>query len=265
MDDIPLRMIQISDIHLFADKDTALLGVKTQESFTAVIDLLQSEAGAIDLILLSGDLSQDGSDAAYSRIANLLKTFNVPIYYVPGNHDNTEVMSLIFTRETISNGNHIIFKNWHIILLNSRIPGKVEGVLDQSQLNYLQDCLQKYPKHHAIVVLHHQPVPVGSKWLDNLGLKNADDFWQLISHYHNVNTILFGHVHQAFEQEVHGVKCYSAPATCIQFKRKQDHFGLEKLPPGYRWVHLHEDGRLETGVQRVAEYVGIFDSHAKGY
>lgn len=265
MDNAPLRVVQISDIHLLADKEAALLGVKTQESFQAVIDLLRKEMGNIDLILLSGDLSQDNSEAAYTRIADNLKLFNVPIYYVPGNHDNPKVTSRVYPYQTISNHRHIILKNWHIILLSSQKPGAVEGYLDESQLNYLQHCLQAYPEHQAIVLFHHQPMPVGCKWLDNLGLTNADEFWKIVSHYPKVNTVLFGHVHQEFEQVMHGIKCYSTPSTCIQFKRKQDEFGLEDLPPGYRWIQLYEDGKIETEVRRVAKYVGVFDANAKGY
>ncbi|RDI37202.1 3',5'-cyclic-AMP phosphodiesterase [Aquicella lusitana] len=259
------NIIQISDTHLFADSEGILLGVKTQASFKAVVDLVQREAGKIDLILLSGDLSQDGSKEAYIRLANFLKSVNVPIYCVPGNHDNVKVMAHVYPYETISNHRHIILKNWHIILLNSQKPGAVEGYLDPSQLNYLQHCLQTYPEHQALIVFHHQPVPVGSRWLDNLGLTNADAFWRIISSYPNVNTVFFGHVHQEFEQVVNKVHCYAAPSTCIQFKRNKDDFGLERLPPGYRWIKLFEDGHLETGVKRTAEYVGVFEEHAKGY
>lgn len=265
MDDSLLRIIQISDTHLFEDPDKILLGVKTQESFEAVVDLLKSEAGNIDLILHSGDMSQDGSEASYIRIANSFKQFNVPVYCVPGNHDNPKIMAGIYPRGIISNDRHILLKNWHIILLNSQKPGKVEGHLEQSQLNYMQQCLQAYPEHNAIIVFHHQPVPVGSRWLDNHVVTNAAEFWKVISMYPKVNIILFGHVHQENELTWNGIRCFSTPSTCIQFKCKQDNFELEKLPPGYRWIHLHEDGRFETGVRRVAEYIGFFDINAKGY
>lgn len=261
----PLRIIQISDTHLYADPLKALLGVPSQKSLEAVIQLLQKEAGPIDLILHSGDLSQDGSEASYIRLAEMLKIFNVPVYCVPGNHDNAKVMNVLYPRETISNHKHIVLKNWHMILLNSQKPGAVEGYLDSTQLQYLQHCLQAYPEHQAVIVFHHQPVPVGAQWLDNLGLTNADEFWETISHYPKVNTILFGHVHQEFERTVNGVYCCSPPATCFQFKRQQDTFGLEDLPQGYRWVHLYENGRVESGVKRLAHYIGEFDAQAKGY
>ncbi len=261
---VPFRLIQISDIHLFADAKRDLLGVKTEDSFQAVIDLLHQHEKHMDLILLSGDIAQDNSHDAYVRVAQALESFHVPVYCVPGNHDDPHTMAKVYPLATISNERHIVLKNWHIILLNSQRHQAVEGNFAESELIYLQRCLQKYPEHHAIIVFHHQPVPVGSKWLDNLGLKNAKEFWRVVKQYPKVHTVLFGHVHQEFETMVEGIKCYAVPSTCIQFKC-QDAFKLENLPPGYRWVDLYEDGKLVTGVRRAANYVGVYDPHAKGY
>lgn len=265
MNDSPVKIIQLSDMHLFANTKNILLGVNTQESFEAVIELLKKEARNIDLILLTGDLSQDSSVAAYKRIADDLKLFNVPVYCVPGNHDDPHVMAQVYPRETISIHRHLILKNWQLILLNSHKANAVEGYLEQSELNYLQHCLQTYPEHEALVVFHHQPIPVGVQWLDKLGMTNAADLWEVLLRYPKVHTLLFGHVHQEYEQIHHRIRCYATPSTCFQFKPNQDNFGLEHVPPGYRWIHLFTDGHLETGTRRVAEYIGFFDKHAKGY
>jgi Icc protein len=265
MDSAPLRIIQISDIHLLADKHGALLGVKTQDSFEAVLHLIQQEETKPDFVLLTGDLSQDGSEVSYKRLASMLSVLPVPVYFVPGNHDHPNALAAAFRADNIFSHRQLILKNWQLILLNSQRPGKVEGYLEQSQFDFVKECLETHPNHYPIVVFHHQPMPVGSQWLDNVGLKNADEFWKFIADYPQVKHLLFGHVHQQFEQEKQGIKCYSPPSTCIQFHRNQDKFGLENLPPGYRWVHLHDDGHLETGVHRVAKYIGVFEENAKGY
>lgn len=260
----PLRIIQISDIHMFADKGSSLMGVDTSDSFAAVIDLLKNEK-KIDIIILSGDLSQDGSKVSYMNIAEALKDFNIPIYFVPGNHDDVHRMAQVYPLNSISKHKHIILKDWHLILLNSQVPEHVEGHLDASQISYMQHCLQTYPEHHAIVLFHHHPFPIGCQWLDEIGVKNADEFWHAVSHYPKVSTVLFGHIHQVVEREYQGIQCYSAPSTCFQFRRQHDTFGIEKLNPGYRWIDLYEDGKIETGVVRTAEYIGIFDPNSKGY
>jgi Icc protein len=174
-------------------------------------------------------------------------------------------MMRVYPRQQIYDQKHIVFANWHIIMLNSQKPNAVEGYLDQYQLDYLQQSLRDYPNHHAAVIFHHHPIPVSSRWLDKLGLTNAQVFWQLLASYPTVRAVLFGHVHQQHEQIFQGIACYSAPSTCIQFKRQSADFALEKLSPGYRWIQLYPDGQLKTGVGRVARYIGEFDANAKGY
>jgi Icc protein len=261
----PLRIVQISDIHHFASKDKTLLGVNTHDSFCALLDLLKKESKQPDFILLTGDLSQDGSEISYIQVSDLIKSFPVPAYWVPGNHDDSNMMAHVFPRDTISNQKHIVLDKWHIILLDSHIQGRVEGHLSTSQLTFLQQCLESYPKHHAIIVFHHQPIPVGSAWLDKLGINNADALWDVLKQFQNVHTILFGHVHQQHEGKKNNINYFSLPSTCIQFKTNSEPFALEKLPPGYRWVDLYPNGELKTGVTRLADYVGFFDSDAKGY
>ena len=260
-----VRFIQISDIHLYADPNRSLLGVNTRESFQAVVARIEQETRPFDFIFLSGDLTQDGSINAYQQVAELLERFHVPIYYIPGNHDHIPSMLNVYPYKNISNQKHIILKHWHLVLLNSQKTGCVEGYLDRTQLDFLQQCLAAYPEHHALVAMHHHPVKVGCDWLDKIGVENADNFWQIMRNYPRAKTVLYGHVHQENFQPKQDVNCLSTPSTCIQFKRQQHHFGLEKLAPGYRFIELRADGSLETDVCRVAEYVGVYDEEAKGY
>jgi len=263
MNDQPVRIIQLSDTHLLEDTQGSLLGVKTEESFQAVLQALKKES--CDLLLHSGDLSQDGSAATYIRLAKALSALQVPIYSVPGNHDNAKEMARVFPCENMSNHRHVVLKDWHLILLNSQVPSAVEGYLDRSQLHYLEHCLQIYPEHQALILFHHHPFALNTSWLDPLGLKNADELWKLVANYPKVKVILFGHVHMETERKLNGIVCYSTPSTCIQFKQNQSVFGLEKLPPGYRVIELFPDGQIKTEVKRIDHYVGHFDEKAQGY
>jgi len=259
-----VRIIQISDTHIAAAPNKTLLGVNLRESFSAVVELVkQNEFGKIDSILLSGDLSHDGSLASYYYVADALKPMQVPVYAVPGNHDNGDVMQQAYPYTPILK--HIIKDGWQFILLDSLLPGQVKGLLAESELDYLEQCLQNHPNERAVIVFHHHPVSVGCAWLENIGLSNAAAFWEIVKRYPNVHTILFGHVHMEFHQVVNGVPVYSVPSTCIQFKREQAQFGLDNIPPGYRWLEFKSDGQVDTGVIRCDHYVGVFDVDAKGY
>ena len=265
MDTTPIRIAQISDIHLFANPQSELLGVKTEESIRAVAVLLQKADPQPDLIILSGDLAQDFSETAYLRIIEIFKEWNIPIYYLPGNHDDPKVMTKTYQGTPFQAGPVIALNHWEIILLNSHKPGAVEGYLAETELALLKNFLQLNQDKHAAIVFHHQPYPVGCAWLDNLCLKNANAFWEIVSEFHRVKLVLFGHIHQVSEKKYNGIPCYSAPSTCIQFKTQSDRFALEKLPPGYRWIELHANGSIHTEVRRTKNYVGRFEAKAKGY
>jgi Icc protein len=260
----PVRIIQISDMHVQAD-NKPLLGVNTTESLQAIIDYIKAEAREPDLMLLTGDMSQDESKASYIKIASLVKVLAVPAYYVPGNHDDSLVMATVYPRDTMVEHKQIVLEKWQLILLDTHKPAMVEGYLAASELDYLEQCLKAYPEHYAIVVCHHHPVSVGSVWMDKIGIQDPDQLWQVLAAYPQVKSILFGHVHHEYEGEKQGIRYLSAPSTCFQFKPQSAEFGLDNLPQGYRWLELYADGQLESGVTRLPEYVGRFEEQVEGY
>lgn len=261
----PIHIVQVSDIHLFADTSKELLGVNTQNSFAAVVDLLTKDSDKIDIILLSGDLTQDQSPEAYQRVASMLSGFSMPIYYIPGNHDELATMQAVYPKNSIVNDKQIVFPHWQFILLNSQIRKAVPGFLAPSELSYLEACLKMYPQKNAAIVFHHHPLSVNTGWLDPIGLTNANEFWEVVSNYPQVKVVLFGHVHQEFAAKHGDVACYGAPSTCIQFKPNQVEFGLDHIPPGYRRMTLYANGDLTTEVLRCEAYIGNFDEQATGY
>jgi Icc protein len=265
MSDEPIRIVQITDTHILANRNGELLGVKTQDSYEAVLELIKQKEKKIDYILHTGDITQDSKPDSYIRVAQSLDQFNVPVYCVPGNHDDAEMMRRIYPQGNVHCKTQLIQHDWQIILLNTQKPKSVAGYLEEKELIHLESCLKQYPDHHTAIAFHHHPMTIHSKWLDQLGLKNAEAFWQIVMRHSQVNAIFFGHIHQEFSQLVHGIKCFSAPSTCIQFKPLQANFALDEIPPGYRWIDLYPDGSIQTGVNRITMYVGDFQKDAKGY
>ncbi len=257
------RIAQISDTHLFSDKKAELLGVNTYESFKTIAEMAVLDKP--DLILMTGDLAQDCTEAAYIHLADEMNRFQIPVYCLPGNHDDPQMMREVFPREMVSIQKHILKDNWQIILLDSHLHKKVEGVLSDAEFDFMEECLQTYPLHHSLIAFHHQPLPSGSAWLDKIGLKNADIFLKKLQNYLNVKIVMYGHVHQQLENFRNEIGFYSAPATCIQFKPKREDFALDDLPQGYRIMDFYSDGRVKTEVKRVKHYIGHFLQHAKGY
>jgi len=259
-----IRIIQLSDSHLFESTEGKLLGLNTEQSLGLVMNLIKAEQTNIDLVLATGDLSQDGSSQSYARFHESMASFTCPVYWLPGNHDLTDIMA-----------NHQVARNmspcvidqgdWQIIMLDSTIRGKVPGNFAQSELEFLEQALAASGDKHVLIALHHQPVPVGSKWLDQQIVGNADAFFEVVDRFDNVRCIIWGHVHQVFETERKGVRLMSVPSTCVQFMPNSQDFAVDKASPGYRWLDLNADGSLNTGVSRVTGVDFIVDYSVKGY
>ncbi len=262
-----IRVVQITDTHLYADPNKHLLGLNTQDSFAAVLQALDEQPWQADLLLLTGDLAQDESLAAYQRLAQQIAPFKTPAYWIPGNHDNYHLMTTSLTASPLHTDKSIIKKNWQFILLNSQIPGKVPGLLAKSELEFLKQCLQQYPQHHTAICFHHPPVPIQCGWLDSLLLQNPLDFFALIDQYPQVKCIINGHIHQQFEGWYKQVPIYTTPSTCIQFKPETQKFALDIIPPGFRYFEFYADGSIKTQVLRATQFKDYTQAnpHAKGY
>ena len=159
----------------------------------------------------------------------------------------------------------ITLNGWKVIMLDSTIVGKVPGRFSAEELVFLRKALESSQDSHVMVCLHHQPVPVGSHWLDQQIVANADQFFAVLDDFSNVRVVIWGHVHQIYEAERNGVRLMSVPSTCVQFKPLSQDFAVDKESPGYRWLDLYPDGRIDTGVSRVTGVSFEVDYRIKGY
>ncbi len=259
------NIIQITDMHLFKDKDGTLLGMKTWDSFNAVVSLVEQQHPKPDVMFLTGDLAQDEAIQTYQKLTDRLHIFSCPKYGIPGNHDSEDHMLTVFHEKNLQENRQLVIDNWNIILLNTQKREAVEGLLTDDELTFLNMTLGNYPEHHTLIFMHHPPVKVGSEWLDRLMLTNSDDFWTMIEPFHHVKGIFCGHVHQEFYTESHGIPVYTSPSTCFQFSRQSKTFGLEQIMPGYRTITLRDDGTFETSVFRVKDFELHLDLSSGGY
>lgn len=260
----PLRLVQISDTHLHGPEQGQLLGINTLYSMQCVLDIVRQERAHIDTLLVTGDLSQDGTVRSYQHLQQALAGFACPAFWLNGNHDNAEVMQHV-AANTPALLQVVRATHWQLVLLNSQVAGAVFGYLQAEQLQLLEDTLAERPDLHTLVCLHHHPLPMGSAWMDKIGLQNADALAAVIKRHSHVRAVLWGHVHQESERTVDGVRYLSSPSTCVQFLPGSADFALDQQAPGYRWLDLHADGRIDTGVSRVQGIVFNVDLASQGY
>lgn len=272
----PIRIVQISDTHLFEDPNDRLLQMNTEDSFQAVIALIKKEHSLnhsvtqkktnpqVSLMIATGDIAQTPSAITYGRFLESMKTFAQPCVWLQGNHDLNNL--LLETPQLQLNTNLIeLGQQWLIIMLNSSNDHEIEGRFSADEFNWLREQLNHYPTRHIIVALHHNPLKIHSHWLDQCGLSNTDEFWDIIDHAPHVKAVVHGHIHQVFEATHGSVNVWSCPSTCIQFKPHSDTFAVDHLPPGYRWFDLYDDGQINTGVSRIDEMPEGIDLKSHGY
>jgi Icc protein len=198
-----------------------------------------------DLVAMTGDLIQDDSRAAYDRFCDLMTPLNLPVHCVPGNHDIRELMRDAVSQEPFHYCDSVRINNWLITGIDSCIDGHAGGRVDDDEMDRLAGILADTDAEHVLICLHHPPLPVGSQWLDQVGLKNGDEFLRIIGQPGNVRAAIFGHVHQEFEGAHDAIQIIGTPSTCRQFMVASDEFALDANPPAYRRVSLHADGTVE--------------------
>lgn len=257
-------LVQLTDSHLFAEAGGKLLAMDTAGSLQRVVDLVLDEQPRIDLVLATGDLSQDGSLRSYERFRQLSERIEAPVRWCPGNHDELAAMQEA-TRETALMSPVLDIGAWRVVMLDTLVPGSVFGMLRQDQLQLLERALLEAPERHHLICLHHHPVTIGSRWMDGIGLRNRDELFDVIDRHTGVKALLWGHIHQEFDASRDGVRLLATPSTGVQFTPGSEDFDVDKLAPGYRWLRLHADGRVETGVSRVVGIDFEVDYSVKGY
>ncbi|WP_020410335.1 3',5'-cyclic-AMP phosphodiesterase [Hahella ganghwensis] len=259
-----LKIVQVTDSHLRREVDGMLLGMNTRESLDAVLELVDARKERPDLVLATGDLAQDGSAEAYHCFEKKMARFECPVVWFSGNHDDPDVMT-----SAIRNSQAFVkvklLDDWKLIFLDSSVRNKVYGELAETELQLLKQELEKDQDKHVAICFHHHPVNIDCRWLDTIGLKNADELFAITDQYSHVKMILWGHIHQEYDQVRNGVRMLATPSTCVQFKPCSEDFAVDDLAPGYRWIKLAADGSIETAVERADHIDFVVDMSSKGY
>jgi len=242
-----LRLLQFTDTHLYGNAAEGLRGVETLPSLKRVLASARTRDWPVDAMLVSGDIVQD-DPAGYPHFRKLFGDFGVPVLCVPGNHDDPAAMRRELAGKPFMVGGFADLGAWRIILLDSCLPGSAGGKLSPTALVELDRALDSARERHALVCLHHHPVPMASRWLDEVGLANAEEFLAVLDRHRNVRAVTWGHVHQAFDSLRNGVRLLATPATCAQFMPRAEQFAVDVRPPAYRTLELKPDGTLLTEV-----------------
>ena len=241
-----ILIAQITDCHLPADPQRTYRGINPHRNLKTL--LTRVKAIKPDLLLATGDLSEDGSRVSYRALQKYFRPLGVPVLVLPGNHDDASLLAEIFPGspvDTISVSNH---GPWQIIRLNSCLAGKPEGRLSATTLADLEDFLKRHKKTPQLVALHHQPIAIGSPWIDQYRLLDAQALLQLLDRYPCVKAVVWGHVHQVFATDRNGTAMLAGPSSAINALPGGQKFTPGMIGPACRWLQLKADETLSSGI-----------------
>jgi Icc protein len=242
-------LIQLTDAHLFADAGARMLGVNVRANLVNAVRQVGEDWGTPDLVLATGDLSHDGSTESYRHFADAFAPFAGAIRVIPGNHDDPDALRAVLSAWTTA---FVDIGQWRVITLDSTMRDNNAGRLSAAQWARFDAALAGAGNRHILVALHHNLLPVEYGYADKMMLTGAQAALLRLRASGRVRVVLWGHVHQEFDESIDGLRLLASPATSFQFAVREGQHCVDDLPPGYRWLRLHDDGSIETGVTRLA-------------
>jgi len=243
-----LKILQVSDSHFSAEKGVQYRGQDADRNLDNLLPVMQ--AWGPDLVLLTGDVSEDASAAAYNRVSAALGGMGVPLLTLPGNHDEPQIMQHHFAQGPW-NGPFVHQAGpWLLVLLDSTARGSISGRIQQQDLEALDAYLKASDADFVLVALHHQPVPVNAPWIDRFPLENPDELFSCLDRDARIRCVVWGHIHHDFHARRRGVELLGAPSAVANSLPQTPRFTLDPAGPACRWLELYADGRVETGLLR---------------
>ncbi|WP_223426139.1 phosphodiesterase [Tateyamaria pelophila] len=216
-------ILHITDTHIV--REGALVSGRLDsadalERLVAWINSIRAQIGPVDAVLVSGDLSDDGSVESYARFKRLVAPLDLPIHVIPGNHDARAPMRHAFASHLPADGP----LNWEqriggirLIGLDTLVEGQGAGTLSAESLTFLESALSASDATPVLLALHHPPFACGIRFMDDIGLTNAADFRDLVACFDGPMRIVCGHIHMMMVTDVAGHIAISAPSPCSTF------------------------------------------------
>lgn len=243
-----ILVAQVTDCHLPSDPQQPYRGIDPHKNLKALLKKVR--AMKPDLLLATGDLSEDGGRPSYLALQKYFKPLRVPVLALPGNHDDPALLADIFPGSPVDSIAVSEHGPWQIIRLNSCLAGRPEGVLSEISLNVLEHFLNHHPHAPLLIAVHHQPITIGSPWIDKYPLTEAEAFLRLVDKHTNVKAVVWGHVHQVFEAHRNGTAMLAGPSSAINALSGAQRFIPDSTGPACRWLELGADQTISSGIIR---------------
>ncbi len=262
----PLRIAQISDLHIKSPGQLAYGRVDTAKALERCVTALNEFRPAPDFVMISGDLVDTPTIEEYDHLKRLLAPLKLPFAGIPGNHDGREMMRAAFPQAgyafPVGALNQAIeLGEVDLILLDSHVPGKPHGELEAATLQWLDATLAASASRPALLFLHHPPFIAGIWHMDRQNLHNAGDLAEIVRRHPRVQLVATGHVHRATLTMFAGVACTICPAPnhAVDLDLDQLRAPSFKVEPPAFHLHTWYPGEGFGNVVTHQVPIGTFD------
>lgn len=244
-----MKLIWASDAHF--TQTGPILGLDPVQRLECFIDhVLQCHSDA-DACLITGDLTENGTDAEYAALRPILDRLPMPVLPIPGNHDCRDLFRQHIALPDDAMTDFVQYP-WdcdsHVLLcLDTLVEGEGYGKLCSERMNQIKAWLRQFHDRRLIIAMHHPPVALGLPMLDPNNLHDAEDLMAALSAHGGVDQILCGHVHRMTHVMSHGLAITSLRSLLYQAPPSDpawdwSTFAPAPEPPGYALVRLERSG-----------------------
>ncbi|GGZ30051.1 3',5'-cyclic adenosine monophosphate phosphodiesterase CpdA [Streptomyces inusitatus] len=239
-----LLLAHISDLHLDGDERSTRRAVR-------VVDHLRALPRPVDALLVTGDIADHGEESEYEEAARILDV-PFPVLSCPGNHDTRPAYRKALLGAPAGDGpvntvHHI--GGTAILMCDSTIPGRDEGLLDAETLAWMDATLSGLPGDApALIAFHQPPVELHHPLPDSCRLQRPEELAALLEAHPRVAAVLTGHAHTAAATTFAGRPLIVAPAVTwtLRMPWEGENPADRDQPPGLAFHLLGDDRRLTT-------------------
>jgi len=251
---------QITDLHYRVDGVRLFGAVDTHRALENAVRHLETLTPRPDVVIVTGDLVNDGGDEDYAALADLLGRLPMPVYPIPGNHDRRDLVRrhLSFTGVLPADGPLRYVVEDHpvrLVGLDTLVEGRDAGRLGDDQITWLDETLAAAPDRPTLIFLHHPPFRSGIGFMDAIMLEDADALAGVVARHGHIEAVACGHVHRAIQTRFAGTIAMIAPGTAhhVTLDIAENNAAAWIAEPPACLLHLWRPG---SGIVSHVSYIG---------
>ena len=259
-----MLIAQISDCHIRDQGGSFARLVDTTETLRRVVDHLVGLDPAPDVILATGDLTDDGTASQYATLLDVLAPIADRLLPIPGNHDECPLFRGAFADVLPGNlaDDHCSYviedHPVRLVGLDNSIPGRHDGRFDPVRERWLDDVLAADPDRPTLVFTHFPPFETGLRFMDDAGLLDSDRLRAVIERNPQVRLLVTGHLHRPIHTTIGSTLVSTCPSTGNQIRLDlhPERGAAVDEPPGYQ-LHRWDGERFVTHTGMVRDPASV--------